>query len=411
MRIVKRIIEDVRKNGDKAILKYNKLFDNNNSSRFQLTKKQIQEAYKKIDNNSLVILKQAAKNIRYFAKNQLKQFKNFNLKRKYGTIGQKIIPLENVGCYVPGGNYPLPSTALMTVIPAKVAGVRQVIVCSPRIKPITIVAADLAGADKIFNIGGVQAIAGMTCGTEQIPKVDKIVGPGNKYVTEAKRMLFGEVGIDFIAGPSEVLIIADKTGIPKFIAADMLSQAEHDIEAKANLLTTSSKIAKEVTKELKIQLEKLKTKEIARKALKNGKIKIVNRLIEAVAIANKVAPEHLELQIKNPNKIIRKLKNYGSLFIGNYSAEVLGDYCSGPNHTLPTNGAAKYASGLSIKDFIKIVTYQRINRRKGKELTSLAAKLAEIEGLEGHKQAALIRIEKETLLNKQNLNKSSKEES
>ncbi len=410
MNIVKKILADVRKNGDKAILKYNKLFDGNNGTSFQVTKKQIKQAYSQIDKDAIKTLKAAAKNIRFFAKAQLSQFKNFNLKRKYGDIGQKIIPLDSVGCYVPGGRYPLPSTALMTIIPAKVAGVKEVIVCSPKIAPIVIVAADLAGANKIFNIGGVQAIAAMACGTKQIPKVTKIVGPGNKYVTEAKREVFGEVGIDFIAGPSEVLIIADENGNPAFIVADLLAQAEHDVEAKANLLTTSAKLANEVKYQLKIQIEKLKTKAVARIALKNSRIILVKSLDEAVALANNIAPEHLELQIKNPNKIISKLRNYGSLFIGNYSAEVLGDYCSGTNHTLPTNGAAKYTSGLSVKDFIKVLTYQKINFKEGKKLMIVAAKLAELEGLDGHKQAALIRLGGETLINNDNLSKPSKGE-
>jgi len=402
MEIVKKILEDVRKNGDKAILKYNKKFDGNSSKSFQLTPAQIKEAYAKVDKKAIKTLKEAAKNIKSFAKEQLKQFKNFNLKKKYGNLGQRVIPLDIVGCYVPGGRYPLPSTALMTVIPARVAGVKEIIVCSPKIVPITIVAADLAGADKIFNIGGVQAIAGMTYGTRQIPKVNKIVGPGNQYVTEAKRQVFGEVGIDFIAGPSEVLIIADETGNPGFIAADLLAQAEHDVEAKANLLTTSSKIAKEVAVELRIQLAKLITKETAALSIKNSEIKIVKNIDEAITLANKMAPEHLELQLKNPNKIINKLRNYGSLFIGNYSAEVLGDYCAGTNHTLPTGGAAKYTSGLSVKDFIKIATYQNINAQNGKKLMKIAAELAELEGLDGHRQAALIRLSKE------NLNKSKK---
>ncbi len=412
MKIVKTIIHEVRNNGDKAVRKYNKLFDKNNSASFKLTRRQIREAYRKTDKKTIEVLKQASKNIRSFAKAQLKQFRNFNLIKSYGSVGQKIIPLDSVGCYVPGGRYPLPSTALMTVIPAKVAGVREVIVCSPKIVPVTIVAADIAGADKIFNVGGVQAIAAMAYGTRQISRVNKIVGPGNKYVTEAKRQVFGEVGIDFIAGPSEVLIIADETGNPAFIAADLLAQAEHDIEAKANLLTTSEKIAKQVAKELEIQLEKLKTKEVAKLSIKKGKIKVVKNLAKAIDIANKMAPEHLELQIKNPNKIINKLKNYGSLFIGNYSAEVFGDYCSGPNHTLPTSGAARYASGLSVKDFVKIATYQKIDRKESKKLILLSAKLAELEGLDGHRQAALIRLEKEkkTLLNPKNLTKSSEKE-
>jgi histidinol dehydrogenase len=408
MKIVKKIIKDVKQNGDLAILKYNKFYDDNDNFSFRLTKKQIKEAYAKTDRNAIETLIMAAKNIRSFAKSQMKQFRNFSVKKNYGVIGQKIIPLDCVGCYVPGGRYPLPSTALMTVIPAKVAGVKKIIVCSPKISPISIVAADIAGADEIFNIGGVQAIVGMAYGTRQVPMVDKIVGPGNKYVAEAKRMVYGDVGIDFIAGPSEVLIIADETAVPKFIAADLLAQAEHDMEAKANLLTTSKKLAEDVACELKIQLAELKTKDVARISLRKSKIQVVKNLGIAIDISNSMAPEHLELQIKNPEKIISKLSNYGSLFIGNYSAEVFGDYCSGTNHTLPTGGAARYASGLSVKDFIKITTFQKINKNS-KALQNIAAKLAKLEGLDGHKKAALARLEKETLINKKNLIKLEKE--
>jgi len=268
-----------------------------------------------------------------------------------------------------------------------------VIVCSPKIKPITIIAANLAGADRIFNIGGVQAIGAMAFGTESVPKVDKIVGPGNKYVVAAKKEVFGEVGIDFIAGPSEILIIADEGSNAKFIAADLLAQAEHSKDSKVNLITNSKKIAAEVNKELKLQLKKLKTKEIAKVSLKNGRIIIVKNLKkEAVEIANKIAPEHLELQVKNPRSLMKKLKNYGSLFLGKYSAEVFGDYCSGTNHILPTNRAARYTGGLSVKDFLKIVTCQEITQKGANKLSKIASKFAEIEGLDAHKKSAEIRV-------------------
>lgn len=390
MKIVKQILNEVKKDGDKSVLKYNKKFDNNKNKKFQISKKQIKEAYKKIDTGTISALKFAAKNIEFFAKKQMKQLKDFEIKTNFGTIGQKIIPIEKVGCYVPGGNYPLPSTALMTIIPAKISGVTEIIICSPNISNEVIVAADIAGADKIFNIGGVQAIAAMAFGTNQVPKVNKIVGPGNKFVTEAKRIVFGEVGIDFIAGPSEVLIIADENANAKFIAADLLAQAEHDVNAKANLITNSKKIAKQVKLELQNQLNELKTKKIAKQSLKNSKIFVVNKIGKMAKIANELAPEHLELQLKNPQKIIPKLKNYGSLFVGEKSAESLGDYCLGPNHTLPTNKSAKYSGGLSVRDFVKIVTIQKV-KKNNKEIIACALKIAEIEGLFGHKKSAEIR--------------------
>jgi histidinol dehydrogenase len=281
----------------------------------------------------------------------------------------------------------------MTVIPAKVSGVKEVIVCSPKISPFVIVASDIAGADRIFNIGGVQAIGAMAYGTKQIPRVDKIVGPGNKYVAEAKRQVFGQVGIDFIAGPSEVLVVADKDANPKTIAADLLAQAEHDTNAKTTLITTSTKVAKQVGKEIKTQLNVLATKEIAGRSIKNLKVLIAKNLADAASEANKIAPEHLELQIKNPKKVIGKFYNYGAMFLGENSAEALGDYCLGPNHTLPTNGAAKYAGGLSVREFVKILTVQKV-RKADKKMVQTAAILAEVEGLAAHKRAALLRLKK-----------------
>ena len=389
--IVNKIIADIEKNGDKAISRYTLKFDKIKIKRFLVSKKEIKKAYKEIDKGTLIALKKAARNIRRFAEKQLKCFRNFKYNQKGMILGQRIVPIERIGCYVPGGNYPLPSSALMSVIPAKTAGCKEIIVCSPKIKPATIVAANLAGADKIFRIGGIQAIAAMAQGTEQIPKVDKIVGPGNIYVNLAKKEIFGKAGIDFIAGPSEVMIIADDSANPEFIAADMLAQAEHDINAIPILVTTSKSIAKETKIELKKQLSKLKTKEIAEKALKNGEIIVVKNIGEAVKIANEKAPEHLGLQIKNAEKYISQCLNYGSLFLGNYSAEVFGDYCSGPNHILPTAGAARYSGGLSARDFIKINTYQKITKKGAKKLAQTASKLAEVEGLYAHKNASDIR--------------------
>ncbi|MFH1306722.1 MAG: histidinol dehydrogenase [Candidatus Micrarchaeota archaeon] len=391
---VKQILAEVRANGDEAVRKYSKKFDSLELENFEISKEQIKEAYKKVDKKTLDALKYAAKNISSFARMQLSQLKDFEEKIDGNIVGQKIIPLQKAGCYVPGGRYPLPSTALMCVIPAKIAGVDEIIVCSPKIKPATIVAADIAGASRIFNIGGIQAIAAMAFGTQTVPKVDKIVGPGNKYVTAAKKEVYGEVGIDFLAGPSEVLVIADDSANPAFIAADLLAQAEHDPNARADLITTSKKMAQEVNKQLELQLPKLKTKEIALSSLGNGRLVLVDSLEKAVEISNLRAPEHLELQVSAPDSIIGKLKNYGSLFIGKYCAEVFGDYCSGTNHTLPTSGAAKYTGGLSAKDFVKILTYQKISKEGAGRLIDVASKLAEIEGLDAHKKAAEIRREK-----------------
>jgi histidinol dehydrogenase len=388
---VNEILENVKQKGDEAVAEYNLLFDKNPATQFELTKTQIKDAYAQVDLQTIRALKFAAKNIKKFAQVQLKQVKGFKTKTNFGVLEQKVIPLQRVGCYVPGGNYPLPSTALMTIIPAKVAGVREVIVCSPRITPVVVVAADLAGADKIFNVGGVQAIGAMSYGTKQVPRVDKIVGPGNKYVAEAKKIVFGEVGIDFIAGPSEVLIVADESANPELIAVDLLAQAEHDVNAKANLITTSGKIAEQVKKELEKQLAELDTRKIAQQAIKNSKIIVVKNISEAIELANSMAPEHLGLQLKNNSKILDKFYNYGSLFVGDSSAEALGDYCLGPNHTLPTSGAARYTGGLSVRDFVKIVTVQNVTKTN-KELIQSAARLAEVEGLSAHKKAALKRL-------------------
>ena len=392
--VVSQILNEVKNDGDKAVKKYTKKFDNLNLENTLITRKQVEEAYKKVNPKDIQSLKKAAINIKFFAREQFKTFKDFEIKKNGVILGQKIVPIEKVGCYVPGGRYPLPSSALMNVIPAKVAGVKEIIVCSPKIHPLTIVAADIAGANKIFNIGGIQAIGAMAYGTKTVPKVNTIVGPGNKFVAAAKKEVYGVVGIDFIAGPSEVLIIADETGNPEFIAADLLAQAEHDSNARCDLLTMSKGLAKKVDKELKIQLDNLPTKEIAKIALNNGRIVVVKDLTEAVNISNRRAPEHLEIQVKDKKQLISKLTNYGSLFIGNYSAEVFGDYCSGTNHTLPTNGAPNYTGGLSVKDFIKILTYQEMDKKSCIDLGKIASRIADLEGLKGHKHAADVRLKK-----------------
>jgi len=392
MKTVKYVIEEVRRNGDKAVRKYTAIFDKVELKDFKVSKREIREAYREAGRETVETIRKAATNIRRFAKTQLKNFQDFEYTENGVTVGQKIIPLERIGVYVPGGRYPLPSTALMCIIPAKVAGVREIIVCSPKIKPVTIVAVDLSGADLIFKIGGVQAIAAMAYGTETIPKVDKIVGPGNIYVTTAKKEVFGDCGIDLLAGPSEILIIADNYANPKFVAADLLAQAEHDVNTKIFFVTNSKNLIKKVNDELKIQIKKLETKNIIKEAFKNKKVILVKNLEEAIKIANQIAPEHLALQVKNPKKYLNQLKNYGSLFLNSYSAVAFGDYCSGPNHVLPTDGTSRFTGGLSAKDFIKIQTYQYITKRGAKKLAPIAKEFASFEGLDAHKKSVEIRF-------------------
>ncbi len=389
---VSEIISAVRKNGDTAVKKYSKKFGDGEINSFKLTENEIEEAIAKLDNQTIETIKFAINNVREFAKAQLSSIKEIEVNINGNLLGQKIIPLDSVGCYIPGGNYPLPSSAIMTVVPAKIAGVKRIAAMSPKIQPVTIAAAHLAGADEIYRIGGVQAVAAMAYGTESIQKVNKIVGPGNKFVTAAKKQVCGECGIDFLAGPSEVLIIADKTANPDFVAADMLAQCEHDKDARAFLICFSKEFAQNVDKKAKEFLENLPTKDIAQQAYENSAAIIVEYLDEAVEISNKKAPEHLELCLENAENLINKFNNYGSLFIGNYSAEVFGDYVSGTNHTLPTNQVSKYSGGLSVFDYIKIQTFQIIKEKALKETAANAAFLAEKEGLFAHRLAAKIRL-------------------
>lgn len=389
---VSEIINDVRKNGDEAVREYTKKFGDGELKAFRLTPEEIKNALKEVDEETIKTIKYAINNVCEFAKAQFNSIKETEVNIGGNILGHKIIPLESVGCYIPGGNYPLPSSAIMTIVPAKVAGVKRIVAMSPKIKPVTIAAAHLAGADEIYKIGGVQAIAAMAYGTQSIEKVNKIVGPGNKFVTSAKKQVYGECGIDFLAGPSEVLIIADETSNPEFIAADMLAQCEHDKDARAFLICTSEKIAKEADKKAKELLEVLETKGIAKISYEKSHAIIVDNFEQAVLLANKKAPEHLELCIKNAEEQIDKFTNYGSLFIGNYSAEVFGDYVSGTNHTLPTNQVAKYSGGLSVFDYIKIQTYQIIKRNSLEETAKNASRLAKEEGLYAHKAAADVRL-------------------
>lgn len=391
---VAEIISDVRKNGDESLIRYSKQFGDGDIENLELTPKEISDALKSIDTDTLEAINYSIKNVRDFAYQQLNCLKNLDTQIGEVKVGHRVIPIEKVGCYIPGGNYPLPSSAIMTIVPAKVAGVKEVVAISPKIQPVTIAACKLAGADRIFRVGGVQGIAALAYSTESIPKVDKIVGPGNKYVTSAKKQVYGECGIDFLAGPSEVLIIADETAKPEFVAADMLAQCEHDKDARAYLICFSEEFAKKVDAKAKEFLNQLKTAEIASISYDKSVCIIASNLEEAIILSDKKAPEHLELCFKDAQNNIESFKNYGSLFIGNYSAEVFGDYVSGTNHTLPTNQVSRYSGGLSVFDYVKVQTYQFIEEDKVSRTAVNASILAEKEGLMAHKLAADVRIDK-----------------
>lgn len=398
---VREILNDIKFNKDIGVRKYNFQFDKNSRLNYRVTRDEIVKAYKQVDIKFIEDIKIAVKNIEEFAKAQKESFEhNFEREIYPGVIlGQKHIPIESALAYVPGGGYPLFSTALMLIIPAKIAGVKRVCACSPtmrnskNINPKTLVAMDIAGADEIYAVGGVQAIGAFTYGTESIKPVDIIVGPGNKYVTEAKRQCYGNVGIDFVAGPSEVLIIADETANADYIAADVLAQCEHDYSARGVLITTDRKLGEVVSKKVDEILKDLPTRDIAVSSWRNnGEIIYVDTLDEAVKLSNKYAPEHLEISLKNENEIIDKLINYGSLFVGGLSAEVFGDYVSGTNHTLPTLRASRYTGGVWVGTFIKTCTTQRLSQKAVDLLAPVAHDLAVEEGLYAHANAAKVRI-------------------
>lgn len=391
---IDEIITGVKSKGDNFLIELSKKFndgDFNSAKDFLVSKEEIEEAYKKVDPDFIRHIKIAKENVENFAKKQLETLSELKVEANNSILGHKIVPLKRVLSYVPGGNYPLPSSCIMTVVPAKAAGVEEVVLTSPRIKPETIVAADIAGADKIYKLGGAQAISAFAYGTESISPVDKITGPGNRFVTYAKKHVYGTVDIDFLAGPSEVLIIADSTADPKLIAADMLAQCEHDKDARAYLLTNSIELAKKVSSEAESFLNILETVEIARVSFEKSYCIIADCIMEIVEIANKRAPEHLELMVEDEEIYLDLLTNYGSLFIGKSCAEVFGDYVSGTNHVLPTNSAAKYTGGLSVFDFVKILTYQKIDKEYAKVLSETASFIAGKEGLMAHKLASDLR--------------------
>ena len=399
-KIVAEIIENVKKSGDKALFEYSEKFDKAKLSSLLVTKEEIDEAVASVEPKFLEILETAAENIRAFHQKQVRQ--GFEIKKENGVIiGQKITAVDKAGLYVPGGTAAYPSTVLMDSIPAKIAGCTQVVMVTPpsrdgKVNPVILAAAKIAGIDKIFKVGGAQAIAALAFGTESIPKVDKIVGPGNAFVAEAKKQVFGQVSIDMIAGPSEILIVADGKTNPRHAAADLLSQAEHDKMASAVLVTDSMDLAEQVREELEKQIPQLLRSEIARVSIdNNGKIIVAENLQTAIDIANEIAPEHLELLVDNPFDYLDSIRHAGSVFMGRNCPEALGDYYAGPNHTLPTSGTAKFSSPLSVDDFIKKTQYTYYTKEALSSVAEDVAFFAEKEGLTAHAKSAVIRTEED----------------
>lgn len=397
---VAEIIKNVRENGDKALFEYCEKFDKAQLSSLAVTKEEIDEALSLVEPEFLEILEKAAKNIRKFHSRQVRN--SFIINDEDGiVIGQKIIPVDRAGLYVPGGTAAYPSTVLMDAIPAKIAGCREVVMVTPptkdgKVNPVILAAAHVAGIDRIFKVGGAQAVAALAYGTQSIPKVDKIVGPGNAFVAEAKKQVFGVVSIDMIAGPSEILIVADGKSNPSYVAADLLSQAEHDKMASAVLVTDSEELAGNVSTELEKQIPLLERREIARESVDvNGKIIVADTLDAAIEIANEIAPEHLELCVDNPFDKLDSIRHAGSIFMGRNCPEALGDYFAGPNHTLPTSGTAKFSSPLSVDDFIKKTQYTYYTKDALKKVAFDVAAFAKKEGLTAHAKSAVIRVEDE----------------
>lgn len=398
--IVREIVSSVKEQKDEAVFSYTKKFDNFNLKKDNIlvTKKEIDNAYSILDKDYIRIIKESAKNISDFHQKQM-QNSWFDSKEDGTILGQKITPIENVGVYVPGGKAAYPSSTLMNILPAKVAGVKNIIMTTPpnkdgEIDPGTLVAADIAGANKIYKVGGAQAIAALAFGTESIPKVDKIVGPGNIFVALAKKEVYGHVSIDSIAGPSEILIIADESANPKYVAADLLSQAEHDELASAICITTSMNLAKKINEEVERLIPTLERKEIIVKSLANhGHILFVNSLKEAIEVANEIASEHLELLVKNPFEVMAKINNAGAIFLGEYSSEPLGDYYAGPNHVLPTNGTAKFFSPLNIDDFRKKTSIIYYSREALEKVHKDIETFAQNEGLTAHANSIRVRFD------------------
>ena len=393
---VAEIIENVKNRGDAALFEYCERFDKAKLSSLEVTEDEIEEAFASVDEKFIDILRRAAKNIRKFHERQVRN--SFIINDEDGiVIGQKVIPLDRAGLYVPGGTAAYPSTVLMDSIPAIIAGCREVVITTPpgsdgKINPVILAAARIAGVNRIFKVGGAQAVAALAYGTESIPRVDKIVGPGNAFVAEAKRQVFGRVAIDMIAGPSEILVVADGSANPAHVAADLLSQAEHDKMASAVLVTDSEALASAVSDEIERQLVLLPRAEIARASIdNNGKIIVAENLSAAIEISNELAPEHLELCVDNPFDWLDKIRHAGSIFMGKNCPEALGDYFAGPNHTLPTSGTAKFSSPLSVDDFVKKSQYTYYTKQALSRVADDIAYFAEKEGLSAHARSATIR--------------------
>ena len=397
---VNEIIENVRANRDAAIFDYTKRFDGAdiNAENILVTEDEIKEAYEKVDEKLLTVIRKALVNIRKYHEKQ-RQYSWFDSEESGIILGQKVTALEKVGVYVPGGKAVYPSSVLMNIVPAKVAGVKTIVMTTPpgkdgKVNPATLVAAKVAGVDAIYKVGGAQAIAALAFGTESVPKVDKIVGPGNIYVALAKKAVFGFVSIDSIAGPSEIMVLADETATPRFVAADLLSQAEHDEMASAILVTTSRDLAEQVSKEVEGFVAQLSRKEIIQKSLDNyGYILVAESMDEAIATVNEIASEHLELVTKNPFETMTKIRNAGAIFVGEYSSEPLGDYFAGPNHVLPTNGTAKFFSPLSVDDFIKKSSIISYSREALEPIYKDIVQFAECEQLTAHANSIRVRFE------------------
>ena len=398
---VAAILQTVKAERDKAIFDYTKQFDGVEitADTIRVTETEIEEAYEKVDASLVEIIRKAKENIKTYHEKQ-RQYSWFDSKPDGTMLGQKVTALQRVGVYVPGGKAVYPSSVLMNILPAKVAGVDEIVMVTPpgkdgKVNPNTLVAAHEAGADVIYKVGGAQAIAALAYGTESIPKVDKIVGPGNIYVALAKKAVYGPVSIDSIAGPSEILVIADETANPRYVAADLLSQAEHDELASAILVTTSEKLAKEVSEQVEIFVEELSRTEIMRKSLENyGYILVADTMEDVIDIANEIASEHLEIMTKNPYDVMMKVRNAGAIFIGEYSSEPLGDYFAGPNHVLPTNGTAKFFSALSVDDFIKKSSIIAYSKEALEAIHEDIEHFAEAEKLTAHANSIKVRFEK-----------------
>ena len=396
--IVAEIIRTVREQGDAALYAYTEKFDGAKLRSLQVSPEEIEEALALVEPRFIQVLKTAAENIRAFHEKQVRQ--SFILNDRPGIVmGQKILPVDRAGLYVPGGTAAYPSTVLMDAIPAKIAGVPEVVMVTPpgkngKVNPVILAAAAIAGVDKIFKLGGAQAVAALAYGTESVPKVDKIVGPGNAFVAEAKKQVFGVVSIDMIAGPSEILIVADGKSDPRTVAADLLSQAEHDKLASAVLVTDSMELAVAVQAQLEEQIPQLSRAEIARASIDaNGKIIVADDLWAAIDISNEIAPEHLELCVDNPFDYLDAIRHAGSIFMGRHCPEALGDYLAGPNHTLPTGGTAKFSSPLSVDDFVKKTQYTYFTRQALEGVAEDVAFFAEKEGLTAHAKSAVVRLE------------------